>query len=326
MNWYAVHAIMYMECLEGEQDSYDIYENIFLIHAADFDEAEAKGIRRAKEDESSGSSEDGQTWNNRPARTVFAGLRKVLCMNGEEQPGDGTELSYSLLTVLTKEDVRKLAADEPVDVTYQDSKPYDFTLSEDERKRHTKDADSLAQYIKDTYYQVQFEEVDGNTTFFYGDDHKMPFATLLTKDTHDTVSALNRPGIYRLDIGARKASFQRYFDKDLLIEALAPSEEELNDEQELSDTPATDANSEALSNANYDYTALDTLMPHPLYGKRHWVCVLNPGEETFEMARILLDEAYLLAVYRYNNRVAHQRKIEANNAEVGNAHAGITED
>lgn len=32
----------------------------------------------------------------------------------------------------------------------------------------------------------------------------------------------------------------------------------------------------------YDFTALDTLMPHPVYGSLWWVCVLNPGPKSFE--------------------------------------------
>ena len=31
----------------------------------------------------------------------------------------------------------------------------------------------------------------------------------------------------------------------------------------------------------HDFTALDRIMPHPVYGKMYWVCVLNPSDETF---------------------------------------------
>ena len=40
-------------------------------------------------------------------------------------------------------------------------------------------------------------------------------------------------------------------------------------------------------------------MPHPVYGRNHWVCVLNPGEATFETLKPLLQEAYDRAVERY---------------------------
>jgi predicted DNA-binding protein (MmcQ/YjbR family) len=51
--------------------------------------------------------------------------------------------------------------------------------------------------------------------------------------------------------------------------------------------------------AEHDFTALDRLMPHPVYGRNHWVCVLNPSEATFETLKPLLEEAYDRAVERY---------------------------
>jgi hypothetical protein len=46
-------------------------------------------------------------------------------------------------------------------------------------------------------------------------------------------------------------------------------------------------------------------MPHPVYGRMYWVCVLNPSEETFETkVRRLLAEAYDLAVSRYKRQAA----------------------
>ena len=34
--------------------------------------------------------------------------------------------------------------------------------------------------------------------------------------------------------------------------------------------------------SDYDFTALDQVMPHPVDGHMYWVCLLNPGEEMFE--------------------------------------------
>jgi hypothetical protein len=44
----------------------------------------------------------------------------------------------------------------------------------------------------------------------------------------------------------------------------------------------------------YDFTELDTLMPHPEYAQMYWVCVLNP-EKTWERVKGLLAEGYELA-------------------------------
>ena len=55
---------------------------------------------------------------------------------------------------------------------------------------------------------------------------------------------------------------------------------------------------------DYDFTLLDQVLPHPVYGKLYWVCVLNPSDTTFEAMRPLLAEAYELAVGRYAKRAA----------------------
>lgn len=39
-------------------------------------------------------------------------------------------------------------------------------------------------------------------------------------------------------------------------------------------------------------------MPHPVYGRMHWICVLNPSEATFEKIKPLLAQAYEIDVVR----------------------------
>ncbi|HEY6539772.1 MAG TPA: DUF6194 family protein, partial [Ktedonobacteraceae bacterium] len=69
-----------------------------------------------------------------------------------------------------------------------------------------------------------------------------------------------------------------------------------------------DSGAESSENASgYDFTALDQLMPHPVYGRMLWVCILNPGDETFETkVRPLLAEAYEMAVSKYRRRAARR--------------------
>lgn len=43
--------------------------------------------------------------------------------------------------------------------------------------------------------------------------------------------------------------------------------------------------------AVHDLTALDVLLPHPVYGRLGWVCVLNP-DRTWPTVRALIDEAH----------------------------------
>ncbi len=148
----------------------------------------------------------------------------------------------------------------------------------------------MSRYITETFAGVDVVTKDGDHFFFYNPDpnippdHMFPWATLLTGDTNDTFSKLNRPSIYRLNIGVSKAIFQTRFGSS------KPS----GDKEDV-DGEATFS--------GYDYTALDQVMPHPVYGKMYWVCVLNPSDATLEATvRPLLDAAYGMAVSKYNNR------------------------
>ena len=53
---------------------------------------------------------------------------------------------------------------------------------------------------------------------------------------------------------------------------------------------------------SYDFTALDVIMPHPDYAPQSFICVLSPGDETFERLRPLLAEAYEIAARRYTRQ------------------------
>jgi hypothetical protein len=117
----------------------------------------------------------------------------------------------------------------------------------------------------------------GDTFFIYDPERnfkgaqRMPYATIVTKDypDFDAASDLNRSGVFRLNVGLPKETFQSLFPD--------PS-------------------------ARHDFAALDVLMPHPTYGRQYWACILNPKQATFERLRPLLAEAYALAVKRVNCR------------------------
>lgn len=114
----------------------------------------------------------------------------------------------------------------------------------------------------------------GDTFFIYDPlrnlqgSRRFPFATIVTKDygDFDNASNLDRPGVFRLNIGLSKETYAALFEEG----------------------------------AEHDFTALDRLMPHPVYGGNHWVSVLNPGDATFEALRPLLQEAYDRAVAGYD--------------------------
>lgn len=134
---------------------------------------------------------------------------------------------------------------------------------------------ALIQYITETFDNIHIATADGNSFFFvgpYGESHKFPFATLVTNDLYDQVSDLNRPEVYRLNIGVSKQTYQSLF---------GDKKSDSGDED--------DADS-------YDFTALDQIMSHPVYGKMYWVCVLTPGDATWLTVQGLLAEAYEMDV------------------------------
>lgn len=125
----------------------------------------------------------------------------------------------------------------------------------------------------------------GDTFFIYDPQRNLsaaqrfPFATIVTKDYtgFDEASNLDRQGVFRLNIGVSRETFQSLFG------------------------PKPDAKS-AGDGKIRDFTALDELLPHPVYAAQNFICVLNPSKATFERLRPFLLEAYEIAVHRVANR------------------------
>src|SRR5690606_19145326 len=148
------------------------------------------------------------------------------------------------------------------------------------------DEASIIQYITRTFDNVRVVDAWGDRFFYYNPDRNQPdeiyFATLKSQgDEYDNISNLNRPSVFRLNIGIGKTTFQSLFG-----DQVRPSAREID--------------------TSYDYTSLDQLLPHPVYGRMHWVCVLNPSEVTFQAVQPLLAEAYALAVEKYAKRTARR--------------------
>jgi hypothetical protein len=117
--WFAAHLVMYVKLKEHERKTVPVWENIVLIRAASEDEAFAKAEKRGEAD----AGDDGGTfrWDGKPARWVFAGVRKLtLCEPADERPGDGTEVSHTELRVSSEDAVKKLVKGDVVGVHYHD--------------------------------------------------------------------------------------------------------------------------------------------------------------------------------------------------------------
>jgi hypothetical protein len=130
--------------------------------------------------------------------------------------------------------------------------------------------------ITSTFENVETEVNMGYMFFFYRDDHMHAFATIAsTGNEYEKISNLDRPGVYRLNIGVSRETFKSLFG------------------------------TKKINTSDYDFTALDIIMPHPDYSSQHFLCVLSPSEATFERIKLLLAEAYDVAMKRYNKRKAH---------------------
>jgi hypothetical protein len=148
------------------------------------------------------------------------------------------------------------------------------------------DEASVTQYITGTFDGVHPVEAWGDTFFFYNPGSTLPdeiyFATLKSKDDeYDRFSNLDRPSVFRLNIGISKATYRALFG-----------------------APPSRRGTDNVADTLYDFTALDQLLPHPVYGRMYWVCVLNPSDAMFETVQPLLAEAYDLAVGKYAKRAA----------------------
>jgi hypothetical protein len=118
---------------------------------------------------------------------------------------------------------------------------------------------------------VQQTENFGYLFYFVGDDHRLPFVTIANSDNdYDSVSNLNREGIFRINIGVSKDTF------DKLI-------------------PEYDAES-------VDHSLLNTILPHPDYAKQNFICILNPSGENDDRTKALIEEAHSIAAVRFQRK------------------------
>jgi hypothetical protein len=121
--------------------------------------------------------------------------------------------------------------------------------------------DEITAWITATYPDTVTASAMGATFFSLDESHWPNFATIVTTDEHDMgePSHLSRPGVFRLNIATRKETFQR------LVGGIEDP----------------------------DYAALDRILPHPVYARELWVCVVNPSRRTFEeQVKPLLAESY----------------------------------
>ena len=135
----------------------------------------------------------------------------------------------------------------------------------------------IIEFITKNYKGVYITTNGGDSFFLYDPEGKFPLATLVTSDDdYDQSANLNRPGVFRLNVGVSKEKFREMFGTE---------------------------------ETAYDYPALDKIMPHPVYGKMYWVGVLNPSQATFDnQIKPMLDAAYQKDVAKYAKKAARKEE------------------
>jgi hypothetical protein len=126
------------------------------------------------------------------------------------------------------------------------------------------DPEAITRTILTRWPETDLAEAMGASFFSLDPERHFPnFATIVTTDEHDEGAPSDlssRPGVFRLNIGVGRETFER-------IAEAAGTE------------PAT--------------SAFDTLFPHPVYARQHWISILNPSEATFrDIVVPLLTEAH----------------------------------
>ncbi len=140
----------------------------------------------------------------------------------------------------------------------------------------------IFQYCTENLDGVVLGENWGEKGIFYNPNNTRKCGvyvlTIKEKDgANDKASRLNRPNVYRLNLGIRKPTFNKLFGS----------------------IPARPS-AGCTVDMPHDFTALDTILPHPVYAWMSWICVLNPSETTFEQLKPLIQESYDFAVEKFN--------------------------
>ncbi len=139
----------------------------------------------------------------------------------------------------------------------------------------------LENWILNNYQGVIVKNAYGERSFFYNPDVSLPkgiyFATIKESDgPNDKSSNLDREGAYRLSIGISKKNYQNTFGT----------------------IPKRPLKGQII-NYDFDFSILNTLMPHPIYAWMSWVAINNPTHENLDTVKHLLDISYQSVITKF---------------------------
>lgn len=144
--------------------------------------------------------------------------------------------------------------------------------------------DDILSYCLSNLKDVVLIESWGERGIFYNPNRalKRGVYVLTVKENdgdNDKGSMLNRDNAYRINVGLRKENFIKQFG--YIPKRLAAGQ---------------------IVKMNFDFTAMDVIMPHPIYAWMGWVCVLNPSDKTFEDFKPMIQESYEFAKEKFAKR------------------------
>ncbi|MEO0497454.1 MAG: DUF6194 family protein [Pseudomonadota bacterium] len=113
------------------------------------------------------------------------------------------------------------------------------------------------------------------------------FATIKLDDgENDKASRLKRDNVWRLNFGPLRSEFVQQFGQ-----------------------PPARPGKGAVIEGPWDFTSIDQLMPHPVYGWMSWMCVLCPTASTLEELEPLLVSAHGRAKATFDKRTRKRTEI-----------------
>ena len=144
--------------------------------------------------------------------------------------------------------------------------------------------DEIIKYCLDNFQYLNLIESFKEKSLFYNPNNKLKrgIYILTIKDKNgpnDKVSNLDRENIFRVNIGIRKETFKKLFN-------------------EIPKRPSKGG----IVNMPYDFTLLNTILPHPIYAWMYWICILNPSNEMFERSKPLINESYEYAQEKFSKK------------------------
>lgn len=125
--WFAGHVVLYFDEGPRHQETFVVWENVYLILARTRREAAKKAEKLGRAE----CVEQALTVDGKPARLAFGGVRKVISCAANPMAKDGAltsdvpllysglEATFSQFVVRSKKDLRSLIAGRPTNLAYE---------------------------------------------------------------------------------------------------------------------------------------------------------------------------------------------------------------